>query len=328
MIRFIFKTLAIILVIYGIFWLFSIKSYPTSFGISFDDRYATSLGLDWKKTYQAMLHDLKPQFVRIPARWSDIEREENTYSWSTTDYLIKEAGKNNVKVTLVMGQKVPRWPECFFPEWSMFLTPTERKEALLDYVKATINRYKNNPAIEIWQVENEPFISFAFGECKFFDKSVVKEEVALVRSLDSKHKILITDSGELSTWYPAAKTGDFFGTTLYRVIRDPNGNIWNYDLLPAAFYKLKAKLLGLSHDKFFVAELQAEPWYASGDANDNSLTDQAKTFDLDRFKKNISYAQHLNASRAYLWGVEWWYWMKEKHGDATYWEEAKGVVKK
>ena len=67
------------------------------------------------------------------------------------------------------------------------------------YVNTVVERYKNHEALEIWQVENEPFIRFRFGECNNFDKEATLEEIDLVRSIDDKHKILITDSGELST---------------------------------------------------------------------------------------------------------------------------------
>ena len=328
MMRFILKCFAVILVIYGIFWLFSLKAYPVSFGVSYDIEYAKYLGLDWKKTYQSILTDLHPTSIRISAPWNQIESMQGYYDFSNVDYLVNEAKKKNIKVLLVVGQKVPHWPECHFPEWAKEIPKENRKPELLKFVTQVVNRYKNNSALEYWQVENEPYISFNFGECTRFDDGAVGEEVALVRKLDSKHKILITDSGELSTWYPAAKTGDLFGTTMYRVVRAPNGWVVKYDWLPSAFYKLKAKLLGASYNKFFVAELQAEPWFLNGSAMNNTLAQQRQTFDINRFKKNISYAEHLGASRAYLWGVEWWYWMKVKQNDPTYWNYAKEVLKK
>ena len=327
MIRFLLKIIVIILTLYAILWLFSFKSYPVMFGVSFDVEYAKYLGLDWKTTYQSILNDLRPSSIRLSAPWSQIEKDKGVYDFSILDYQVNNALSNKTKVVLVVGQKVPHWPECHYPEWAKELSTTDRKASLLHYVEAVVTRYRTNKALEIWQVENEAFISFNFGDCKMFDSSAIGEEIALVRKLDPSHKILITDSGELSTWYPASKTGDLFGTTLYRIVRAPNGSIFKYDWLPSAFYKLKAKLLGVNYDRFFVAELQAEPWFLNGGAMDNTLDVQRQTFDVNRFKKNISYAQHLGASRAYLWGVEWWYWMKVKQGDASYWDEAKGVLK-
>jgi len=28
----------------------------------------------------------------------------------------------------------------------------------------------------------------------------------------------------------------------------------------------------------------------------------------------------------YLWGSEWWYWLKEKQNDPKIWEEAKNLI--
>lgn len=328
--RFLLKLFLVLLLIYGTFWLFSLKSYPVTFGLSFDIEYTKYLGLDWKKAYQSILTDLRPSYIRLSAPWNQIEGSEKKFDFSELDYLVKEAQKNNVKIVLAVGQKVPHWPECHYPEWVKEIpTKDERKPKLLNYVETVVNRYKSNPAIEFWQVENETFISFTFGECKIFDTTAITDEIALVRKLDPTHKILVTDSGELSTWYPAAKTADLFGTTLYRVARTPNkGFIIKYDWLPAAFYKARAKIFGLKHENFFVSELQAEPWFLHGGVLDNPVNEHTQTFDLKRFRKNITYTEHVGASRAYLWGVEWWYWMKEKHNDPTYWNEAREIMKK
>ncbi len=329
MIRFILKVLAVILAIYGIFWLFSFKTYPVSYGVGFDIEYAKYLGLDWKKAYQSMLNDLRPSYIRISAPWNMIEPSKDTFNFADLDYEMSEAAKKNVKVILVVGQKVPHWPECHYPGWVKDDLSFDRKDKLLRYMEATVKRYKNNPALEFWQVENEPYISFNFDfpDCKIFDVNAVAEEIALVKKLDPSHKIIITDSGELSDWYPAAKRGDIFGTTLYRVVRSPNNWVFPYDWLPSSFYKLKAIILGVKYDKFFIAELQAEPWFIKG-ATEDDLSLIPQTFSLNRFKSNINYAKHLGASRAYLWGAEWWYYMKVKHNDSSYWDYAREVMKK
>jgi len=44
---------------------------------------------------------------------------------------------------------------------------------------------------------------------------------------------------------------------------------------------------------------------------------------LDRFRKNIEFARQTGLSEFYLWGSEWWYWMKEKQNNPDIWYEAK-----
>jgi hypothetical protein len=169
-------------------------------------------------------------------------------------------------------------------------------------------------------VENEPFIDFEFGKCKNFDENLVSQEVALVRSLDSKHKIMLTDSGEMGFWFGASGLSDILGTTVYRIVKTPGGHVWGYGWLPAGSYKLKARLLGKDYDNFFVSELQAEPWLNGAHPNDLQILEQEKTMSVVRLQNALNYTSHIGASRAYLWGVEWWYWMREKQGDARYWK--------
>jgi len=49
------------------------------------------------------------------------------------------------------------------PDWANNLSEQQQKDAFLNYIKAVVERYKDNEAIINWQVENEPL--FHFGEC-------------------------------------------------------------------------------------------------------------------------------------------------------------------
>jgi hypothetical protein len=69
-------------------------------------------------------------------------------------------------------------------------------------------------------------------------------------------------------------------------------------------------------------ELQTEPW-ASKPSHDVPLKEQAKTMNLEIFKKNIKYAKETGLDKFYLWGVEWWYWMKTTQNQPQIWNEAK-----
>ncbi|HAO64828.1 TPA: hypothetical protein DCQ44_02500, partial [Candidatus Taylorbacteria bacterium] len=282
-------TLFIIVVLgYSTLWLFSFKHYDVSFGVSFSPAFATSLGLDWKETYQAILNDLKPKYLRIPAPWTEVEADQGKYTFQNVDYMLNEAAKHNVKVVLVIGQKQPRWPECYFPDWAKKLSLNDRKKALLNYETAVISRYAKNPTLESWQVENEPFINFNFGECSGYDESAVKDEVALVQQLDPARKIIITDSGELSTWFTASRTGDILGVTLYRIVRTPNNSVWHYTYMPTGAYRLKADIFGENFNSFYISELQAEPWFGDGTAQNTPVNIQEQTMNPEILKSNIA----------------------------------------
>ena len=306
--------------LYGLLWLYSAKTYDVAFGVSFNQIHASSLGLDWKETYSAMLDELKPKYVRIAAMWSQVEAEDNVYYWDDVDFMMDEASKYGAKILLVVGQKAPRWPECHVPEWANYLIARDDvRLAVLDYVEEAVERYKNHEALELWQIENEPFIRFRFGECVQYLPEATYGEVALVRSLDPDHQIVVTDSGELSTWRKASKSGDILGTTMYRTVRDKKGRAIRHWWLPPALYTVKARLWGVPRERFFISELQAEPWFTESNPLNTPVDVQEQTMNPDQLRNNIAYAKKIGASRAYFWGVEWWYWMKTKNDDERYW---------
>ncbi len=306
---------------------FSFKTYPVTYGISFNQQQAEYLNGDWKKVYETMLSELRPPYIRIAAMWSEVEVEKGVYNFADVDWMMEKAGEFETEVLLVVGQKAPRWPECHVPNWVESVSKEEKRTAQLAYVQAVVERYKDHPALEWWQVENEPFIGFKFGDCEQYDSSLIYQEVQLVKQLDPDRKIVVTDSGELSTWHKSTQVGDVFGTTLYRMVRTPNNMIFSYDWLPAGYYFLKSRLWGKTYDNFIVAELQAEPWFTDGSAHKTPIDVQEETMNLERMEKHIEYVTRTGASRAYLWGVEWWYWMKENQGDSRYWDVVGGVFR-
>ncbi len=318
-IKFVFFIVIFLAFVYSLFWFTSRKKYPVTYGISFNQNHAQSLGLDWREVYVGMIDELEPDYVRIAAMWNQVESVKSVYDFSDVDFMMDKAAKAGTKVTLVVGQKAPRWPECHVPEWLDYGIE-ESSNHLLDYVTEVVERYKDHPALEIWQVENEPYIRFVFGECENYNQDVVKEEIALVKRLDPNHLSMVTDSGELSTWRRASKATDLFGTTLYRIVQTPGGRNFNYDWLPASFYRYKAKLWGRDLSTFFVAELQMEPWFTDSNPLDATIEEQEKTMNPERMGKHFDYVERIGVPRAYLWGVEWWYFMKEVNGDERYWE--------
>lgn len=319
--------ITVCVVVYGLLVLSSRKSYPVKFGITFNQMHAQFLSLDWKQTYISILNELKPSFIRIAAMWSEVEKDKGTYDFADIDFMMDKAKESGTQVTLVVGQKAPRWPECHVPGWVDDISDKQYEESLMGYVRAVIERYRDNGGLEIWQVENEPFIKFRFGDCKRFREDLVQAEVDLVKELDPLHRVMITDSGELSWWWKAQRTGDIFGTTLYRIVRTPGGHLWAYDWLPAAYYNIRARFFGVSPENFYIAELQGEPWFTNGDARSTSIQIQEQTMNPDRLKKHLEFASHIHSPRAYLWGVEWWYWMKEKQGNDLYWSIVKDTIK-
>lgn len=336
------KLLALLVIISGFLWL-GWKTYTATFppllenrsirwGLTFSAKFARQLNLEPRAAYDAILSELNPQRIRLVAYWDDLEREKRIRDFSDFDWQIERAREKGVSVILAIGMKVPRWPECHMPEWARGLAPEERETALRDYMAEVVGRYRNHPSITLWQVENEPFLPF--GDCPARGKNFFEKEIALVRSLDPSHRILVTDGGEFGFWPRTARYGDIFGTSLYRKVYPrfvgPVLGVVEYPITPN-FFRIKERatrriLSGTDERKpFIVIELQGEVW-GPREIPQLTLEEQMAIFGPAYFEKTIAYAKATGFEDYYLWGAEWWYWLRERHGDDRLWEIAKKTL--
>lgn len=314
--------LILILIIISYFFIgFPKPRQDIVWGVNFSYKHAQSLGLDWKDVYRAILDDLGVKNIKLATYWDFIEGERDNYYFDDLDWLIKEAESREVGLIVVIGMKTPSWPECHLPDWAKNLTKEEQQKEILRTIEQIVLRYKGSKAIKYWQVENEPF--FPFGQCPWRDDNFLKEEIKLVKILDPERKIIISESGEFPTWFKAARFGDIVGTTTYRKVWFEEINSYVSYPFPAVFYKRKALLVKWLFNKEVIGvELQAEPW-GPNLIYDLPLAEQEKTMNLKRFKENIEFARKVGFSEFYLWGAEWWYWMKEKQDKPEIWNQAK-----
>lgn len=316
----------VLLILLVIFWriLFLIKPKPAdqiNYGITFSQKQAQYLNGDWKTNYLAILEDLKVKKIRLAAYWDLIEQKPGTYNFDDLDWQIDEAQKHGVRITLAIGRRVPRWPECHIPSWVEKLSEKDQEQVLLNYLNVIVAKYRSNSTLEMWQVENEPFLNM-FGNCPKRSRSFTKEEVRLVKSIDPNHSVMTTDSGELATWLRNINLTDFLGTSVYRIVYNNRFGYINYGhFVPPIFYKMRAKIIGKNTNQIIISELQAEPWPPSSLKNSDS-NEKAKSMDEQKFVQNIEYAKSLGFSNIYLWGAEWWYWEKQ-NGNSFYWDKFK-----
>jgi hypothetical protein len=323
----VYIVITIILLITLTFILFNLPTgkvrSDTVLGMTYSYRYAEALGLDPRETLTAQLAELHIKEWRIPVYWDLVEetRGEPDYQW--LDWQLEEIEKYQGRTILSIGQRVPRWPECHIPNWAQEDIAL-REQALLEHIERTVLRYKDRKSIRMWQVENEPFLT-QFGICPPLDKKFLEAEIALVKRLDPIRPILITDSGELSLWVRAAKRGDIFGTTLYRHLYTHRfgGRYITYPVSPS-FFHLKTALVRMftPQENFMVIELQAEPW-APGWIVEYPLEEHFKTMDETKLRENVEYAKRLGFPAIFLWGGEWWYYVKEKLDYPGLWETGK-----
>ncbi len=291
----------------------SINKHGVSFGVSYSYEYALGLGLDPRKTYTQMLDELKVKRVRLSTPWNLSEPKPEVFDFTETDFYINEAKKRNIQILLVVGAKQPGWPECKAPSWALNMPLKDRQLATLKYLQETIERYRDYDNIWGWQVENEPLLRFGVN-CDEPDRDFLAQEVRLVKSLDSKRQVVVTDSGELRAWRTPMRLSDVFGTTLYRTVYDRFLGYLHWPI-PPAFYHFKSTLARLvfaqNNQRTIISELQAEPW-SPGALSETPIDTQIKVFSPEDLESNIDYGVKTGFSEIYLWGVEWWYFMKDK----------------
>ncbi len=299
-------------------WLRLPAKTPTAFGVTFSTVYARQLGIDWKAAYLAALDELGVRKFRIPVYWSDLEPSPGDFHFEDVDWMLSEAAARGAKVTLVIGRKLPRWPECFIPNWAEQLDVTAAGEAQLDMMRTVVERYRGSVALERWQVENEAF--FPFGICPPPDRDLFDREIALVRSLDS-HPIMMTESGEIDPWVDAAGVADVLGVSLYRVTWNSWYGFFLYPITPG-YYRTRAESVKPFIKSIIISELQAEPWLTKP-YGDMSPEERVNAFTASDLRTNVDFAERTGLPEAYLWGVEWWYAERDQNPDL--WEEAKKI---
>ncbi|PIR96611.1 MAG: hypothetical protein COT92_00255 [Candidatus Doudnabacteria bacterium CG10_big_fil_rev_8_21_14_0_10_42_18] len=280
-------------------------------GVSFSVPHAQYLGLDYKQVYSELLNDLGVKNLRLMAYWENIEPKQGKFDFSEIDYLVEEAGRSGAEVILVVGHKQPRWPECHHPDWYENLNENQKQEAVLNMLGNAVNHFKNYSNIKYWQVENEPFFDYG-RNCPTISKEFLAKEVALVKSLDPR-PVVITDSGEKGWWPRAAQSADILGSTMYRTVNNPRWGGYITYPIPAAWYRIQAGMAqSFSGIRSVIgSELQTEPWFEQ-DVRDTPVARQIELMGSQKLRDNINYASKTGFSEHYLWGAEWWYYMKEQ----------------
>ena len=287
-------------------------------GVTFSSAYSEDLDLNPEEVLTALVADLGVKRVRIPVYWSDQETSPGVYDFSALDSLMKIAETHGTEVTLVIGMKVPRWPECFLPSFVDGMNAEELDAAVYRYDQALISHARFYPALVRWQVENEPL--FPYGNCPPPSLERLKYEVQLVRGLDTVHPIMLTVSGEQEPWLDLSSLADTIGVSMYRFA-------YNDFLGPVAFpyepiyYRTHAMITKLFAKDVIISELQMEPWFTDDPKKSESL---AVPFTAKDFANHMDFVKRTGIHEVLLWGAEWWYYQKV-HGDPSLWNVAKNT---
>lgn len=321
-----------VLTSYGIaqWYIFKHKSEPLSIGATFVADYSRRFGIEPKETLYATIHDLGIKKLRLVSYWKIHEKTEGTYDFSELDWQFKMAEEADVKVSLAIGLRQPRWPECHEPDWALGKPIDFWYPRLKDYMTKVIERYGDNPVLESYQLENEFFME-VFGICPDHSRWRLEEEYDLVKRLDPNTPIIVSRSNNWIGLPLGNPRPDRFAISVYKRVWDKTLTKRYFEYpLPAWFY---AALAGgaeiMTGRDMIIHELQAEAWLPEGIEMETASIDELyKSMNPIRLKNRIRYGVATGMRDIYLWGPEWWYFMKEKRGDPELWDTAKTEIAK
>jgi hypothetical protein len=312
---------------YGIaqWYIYSQENVPLQMGVSFIPDYAQSLGLNPEQTMDALIN-IGVKHFRLVSYWSDVEPEPNQYNFTQLDWEFQKAEAAHAQIILTVGLRQPRWPECHPPNWVNTAESTQDWQPQLEsFMQKVVERYKNSPSLEAYQLENEYFLK-GFGDCNNFSRSRLVSEYNLVQKLDPNHPIIVGRSNNALGFPVGQPKPNEFSISIYKRVWDAGVThryleypfpAWYYGFI-AGFQKI------FLHRNMVIGELQAEAWPPNGQTiQDTSLSEQNKSLNATRLKNRFEYGKATGMKQIYLWGAEYWYYRLKILHDPSLWNVAK-----
>lgn len=311
---------------YGIarWYMWTQRDRPVLMGTTFISDYAAHFGLDPKETMEAILTDFEIDHLRLVSYWDRIEHTQGSYDFRELDWQFEKANKHGAKVSLAIGLRQPRWPECHMPKWAESQPKEVWSAQLKAFMSAVITRYKDNPALESYQLENEYFLK-VFGICPDHSRDRLIDEYHFVKGLDPDHAVIVSRSNNAIGTPINEPTPDVYGVSVYKRVWVPIVGRYVEYPFPAWFYAFLAGTEKIIKGReTMVHELQAEPWGPRGQGiKDISLEEQDKSLSAERLHGRFEYGRATGMKHLDLWGAEYWYFRKVKLNEPSVWNAAR-----
>ncbi len=329
---------------------------PVQVGTSFSPLRAAYLGLDYQAAFKR-LEALHFRVIRLSTYWDQVDRD----GYDQLDWLMSEARRSRQPIALTVGMKALGWPEFFIPAAAVPVTGLHQgqdvasdstlRDTALSFVADTVLRYRDNPTLIAWQIENEPF-NRAGPQRLWIDAEFLRDEITSVRQLDGHHRPLIVNAfSHFNLLFDQASARQGFdfrqwlGFDADSAERDglgvlDRGDVLGLDVYTAIGYQFLgrdhmshadgdwpdrlARVRNLAHrqgKQAWITEAQAEPWESS----DNSYADPKST-SPQAIRGLFENLKDAGFSTVLFWGSEYWLWRAD-NGDSRWIEAIKGILR-
>lgn len=329
---------------------------PVQVGTSFSPRRAEYLGLDYRRAFKA-LEAMHFRVIRLSAYWDSVDQGDG----DELDWLMSEAQRAHQPIVLTVGMKALGWPEFYFPasvsppdglsQGQDVASDPGLRDATLSFIADTVLRYRENPALVAWQIENEPF-NRAGPQRLWIDAQFLRDEITSVRQLDGHQRPLIVNAfSHFNLLFDRASARQGFdlrqwlGFDADSAERDGlsvlnRGDVLGLDVYTAIGYRF------LGHDHLsradgdwpdrlarvrelakrqgkqaWITEAQAEPWEAAHTtyANPKSTSPRA-------IRSIFANLKDAGYSTVLFWGSEYWLW-RANNGDSRWIDTIKAILR-
>ena len=322
----------------------------TVLGTSFTRWRAESLGLDYQRAFSRIC-GMGFGIVRLSASWREIDQ----FGYQHLDWLMEQALRAGQRVVLTVGMKALGWPEFYLPSrlepstpFSIDVSRGALAEAALAFVRNTVQRYRGNPNLVCWQIENEPF-NRSGPHAWWVGRRMVLAEARLVRSLDARPVAVTTfahfnqgldhaSSHFRSKWtrrlglelppereaLAVLQPDDILGLDVYRAIgwwrREQEQEVAHADEDQLDQVRRWQRIARDQRKRLWITEAQAEPWEASSRTHAEPLS--VAPTDMLRLVADF---RDLAVEAVLLWGSEYWLW-SEQRADSRWIESASEAL--
>ena len=331
-------------------------SAPVQVGTSFSPRRAAYLGLDPRAAF-IRLEAMHFRVIRLSSYWDEVSQT----GYDELDWMMNEAKRARQPIVLTVGMKSLGWPEFFIPPSAVpaaglqqgqdVASDSSLRDAALSFVNDTVLRYRDNPALVAWQIENEPF-NRAGPQRLWIDAEFLRDEITSVRQLDTHQRPRIVNAfSHFNLLFDQASARQGFdlrqwlGFDADSAERDGLGVLSRGDVLGLDVYTaIGYRFLGQDHmshadsdwpdrlarvhqvatqqgKQTWITEAQAEPWESAANsyANPRSTSPQA-------IRSIFANLKDAGFTTVLFWGSEYWLW-REDHGDARWTETIKTILR-